>query len=522
METAPLWIWASVLALSLTISLAVVPLILPRRRPKPNDLIGANATRDPVFLFDGETMLDASWAGERLISRKPGDAAWEPLVRELTRYFPEFPSEQDKIRQSSPLLFSTRAESGPAEVLAEWVDGLVRIHIRSARAGRHGYASDPLRLHAAETQAREYEHAVENSPCPVWKLSASDELIWSNQAYKKLQSIVAEPGTDPDTVQPFKTACDDDFATGTKRVCEPLIGSDEVVWYDLSVSVDGPDRVFHATDVGAIIHAEDTQRTFVQTLAKTFAQLSVGLAIFDRRRQLILFNPALIDLTALPADFLSIQPNLLAFFDRLREAQIMPEPKDYKSWRHQMAAVIDAAAEGKYSETWTLPSGAVYRVTGRPHPDKAVAFLFEDITSEVTLTRRFRDELNVAQSVIDRLDDAIAVFSRSGSLTTTNARYRRLWSVNYEESFAETTVLDASRVWQEASEASPLWGDLRDYVTRPDQRTDWSAGFLLKSGIQMECFVSPLDHGATLVRFRELPLAEDNAWPGKTVQSVLP
>jgi len=53
------------------------------------------------------------------------------------------------------------------------------------------------------------------------------------------------------------------------------------------------------------------QRNFVQTLTKTFAQLSIGLAIFNRERQLVLFNPALIDLTALPADFLTGRPHLL-------------------------------------------------------------------------------------------------------------------------------------------------------------------------------------------------------------------
>jgi hypothetical protein len=87
-----------------------------------------------------------------------------------------------------------------------------------------------------------------------------------------------------------------------------------------------------------------------------------------------LFNPALIDLTALPADFLSARPNLLSFFDRLRDHRMMPEPKNYGSWRHQMADLVAAAADGRYQETWSLPSGAVYSVSGQPHPDGAVAF----------------------------------------------------------------------------------------------------------------------------------------------------
>ena len=41
----------------------------------------------------------------------------------------------------------------------------------------------------------------------------------------------------------------------------------------------------------------------------------------------MLFNPALIDLTALPADFLSARPNFLTAFDKLWDNQIMPETK---------------------------------------------------------------------------------------------------------------------------------------------------------------------------------------------------
>jgi PAS domain-containing protein len=80
-------------------------------------------------------------------------------------------------------------------------------------------------------------------------------------------------------------------------------------------------------DITEIVRAQQAQKNFVQTLTKTFATLSIGLAIFDRNRQLMLFNPALIDLTALTADFLSARPNLLTAFDKLWDNQIMPETK---------------------------------------------------------------------------------------------------------------------------------------------------------------------------------------------------
>ena len=121
-------------------------------------------------------------------------------------------------------------------------------------------------------------------------------------------------------------------------------------WFDINKFSLLKSSVQYALDVTEIVRAQQAQKNFVQTLTKTFATLSIGLAIFDRNRQLMLFNPALIDLTTLPADFLSARPNLLTVFDKLRDNQIMPEPKNYATWREKLAILVAAATEGTYTE----------------------------------------------------------------------------------------------------------------------------------------------------------------------------
>ena len=98
------------------------------------------------------------------------------------------------------------------------------------------------------------------------------------------------------------------------------------------------------------VKAETALREFVQTLTKTFAHLPIGLAIFDRQRQLALFNPALIDLTTLGPEFLSSRPTLFSFLDNLREARMIPEPRDYPTWRQTMTELEKAASQGHYEE----------------------------------------------------------------------------------------------------------------------------------------------------------------------------
>jgi PAS domain-containing protein len=285
------------------------------------------------------------------------------------------------------------------------------------------------------------------------------------------------------------------------RVQARTPNKDQKLWFDVStVDMEGG-KLGYAVDINAVVDAEIAQRNFVQTLAKTFAQLSIGLAIFDRNRQLALFNPALIDLTTLQADFLSSRPTLTSFFDRLRDLRVMPEPKDYASWRQQISDLAQAAADGRYRETWSLPSGSVYSVWGRPHPDGAVAFLFEDISAEVTLTRRFRADLEMNQSIMDHLDQAIVVFAQNGSVCFSNQAYQALWKTDPENSFAQVTVEDMTRLWQAQCAPTPVWGDLREFVARTEQRASWRARVSLRDGTPLQCKVQPIHNGATMVSF---------------------
>ena len=179
----------------------------------------------------------------------------------------------------------------------------------------------------------------------------------------------------------------------------------------------------------------------------------------------------------------------------------MPEPKNYRSWRSQMNDLLEAAEGGNYQETWSLPSGSVYSVSGRPHPDGAVAFLFEDITAEITLTRRFRSELELGQAILDRVDDAIAVFSPDGALAFSNAAHNHLWGIDPEASFAQVTIQETARSWQENCLATPIWGRIRDFAELRSSRREWSAQVVMRSGERLICTVSPIQNGATMVRF---------------------
>jgi hypothetical protein len=190
---------------------------------------------------------------------------------------------------------------------------------------------------------------------------------------------------------------------------------------------------------------------------------------------------------------------------------MMPDRKDYANWRQQIADLVIASVDGNYQETWSLPSGLTYRVTGRPHPDGAIALLFEDISAEISLTRRFRAQLNLGQSVIDTLDEAIAVFSSNGALRLSNAAFRSLWKLDSNNSFAEMSIRDALRQWKALAHPSPFWAELRGYMASNRDRSEWFSDVEMKSGAKLECRVAPLAGTATLLSFRLRPILEAQA-----------
>lgn len=213
-----------------------------------------------------------------------------------------------------------------------------------------------------------------------------------------------------------------------RRVSLPSPTDGELRWYELTESPGPNGEVLgFALEADNLVAARSSLRRFIETLTETFAHLPIGLAVFDKNRRLGLFNPALTDLVKIDAVWLAGRPSLRDFLERLRETRQMPEQKDFTAWRRKLTEIEEGAREGAYEENWVLSSGKILRVSGRPHPQGAVAFLFEDISTAIHLERRYRSELELSQATLDRMSEAVAVFDTSGMLVFVNSAFEHLW-----------------------------------------------------------------------------------------------
>ena len=463
------------------------------------------AENSVTFLFDEERLADATPRARDLIGgRDKNRSDWEALLSLLSARFPHLRS------QVADLATVGRKMIQPEDGQAGWIDaefwnGLARITL--VQDEHHpAQTVDPLTATAMEHELETLRSIGEDAPQLIWKRDAEGVLVWANRAYIEMSEVLYQES--PDAIRPWPPK--DIFSStpmpaGNAPVIDmyqiDLPNEDRTIWYEVTSLRRGTDTIHFAIDASAVVEARDAQRNFVQTLTKTFAQLSVGLAIFDVDRRLVLFNPAIMDLTALPPDFLIGRPTLVSFLDRLRDQQMIPEPKDYKSWRDHISELESAAEEGSYHETWPLPNGQTFRVTGKPHPDGAIAFLIEDISDEISLTRKFRSQIDVSAAVLDNLPAAVAVFSSSGSLMLANAAYRALWGGQPEDSLSSRDFTDELAVWQSVSAPSPVWVKLSDTFARRACDSPWNGSIWLDSRVELTCHYAPLPDGNHQITF---------------------
>lgn len=471
------------------------------------------ADAETAFLFDGDVLLNATESAYKLIGPKTKDVNdLQRLISAFSSRFSTLSNDLLALGAEGELTIMPDNPNDSARIKAEWWDGFARLVFIDTEDDAETPLLENTNITALETELEILRRTAKLAPYLVWQETPDGEINWANAAYLSLVNSVSSNLNNnswpPARIFDISKTTIDDLNPQTVRIAVNIHESSEELWFELSCKKVNEFILCFAIPADATVKAETRQKEFIQTLTKTFAHISIGLAIFDKNRKLALFNPALTDMTRLPIDFLSLRPTLFAMLDRLRENQMMPEPKDYKSWREKMAALERAAVDGTYEEIWDLPGGQIYRVIGRPHPDGAVALMFEDISAEISLTRNFRHELEIGQSVLDTLDDAVVVFSATGSIIMSNTAYSQLWGVDPGTSFGEIGISDAIQNWQEICDPTPLWAELQNFIGSSGLRTEWYGDAILDDGRPLACRFSPLSSGTTLVQFRILQAPE--------------
>lgn len=468
-----------------------------------------------IFLFDGERLMDCTPGGRAVLASSPAHGtAWARLMAHLGPQFPGLDRHLAGLATTGTISLEGEDSEGIALLLrAELRGGITRIMVTDAAARPATHDSDPMAYRALTEELATLRSMMTQAPIMAWRERADGEVIWANTQYVLAAAENLGPGKDLTWPLPrlFDRLAASQGAAGQRQKLRRPDGTTR--WYDLSAAPDHEERRVYAVPCDAAVVAETNLRDLMQTLTKTFAYLTVGLAIFDGQKQLQMFNPALLDLTGLPPDFLSGRPTVIAMLDAMRDRNMVPEPKDYRRWRQQLVDMDGSGSTGIYSEIWNLSGGQTYRVVGRPHTNGSLALMFEDISSEISRTRRYRADLELGQSVIDSMTECVAVFSETGQLVMSNRAYGALWGNDPSDRLADVGIRAATRFWSDRCAPSPIWTEVEDYVATVGDREGWTTEARLLDGRALRCRLHPLEGGATLIGFSPVVLDRHDAEP---------
>jgi PAS domain-containing protein len=349
--------------------------------------------------------------------------------------------------------------------------------------------------------------AISNSTDLVW-IEFQGAPIWQNKTCQDQMAVLKHGAPD---LEMFGLSAASAKSGGGRR--GQLTFDGEERFFDIEVKAEGDLTIIHAKDASAALGAERELQRFMQTLTDTFAHIPIGLAIFDRSRFLALYNPALAELFDLEPEWLTRRPGLQAFLDHLRNDGKLPEPKDFKDWRRQIEVLERSAESGNYQEDWHLPNGRVFRVSGRPHPKNAVAFLFEDISRTVAIERAYRAELEDMFNTFDNLTSAVVIFDSNGQLAFSNQAFAEVWGEDASASLGTMGTTEMTRLWQKKCEPTPVWGDFRDFAADFGERSHWQAVVKLLDGPFLSVSFAPIPGGRILCEFAEVEAPSGNLLP---------
>lgn len=417
---------ASVIVLTATLigvgALMILGALTPDwRRDVP---IGDADRHDAVFLFDQGRLIDASAQGARLLDTliqadqtQRKDQAWPALSAYLAQRFPDFDCAATWPGHDADWTMHTA--DGELELTQEWIRGSLRLTLHQRGDKQGVVVLDRLSHNAMMQELDAIRQALDLAPSAIWAENDKGRVTWANGAYLRLLCR-AQP--DIPLVWPLPRLFDAPPSAEHARTALTL-ASGHRLWFDLHMQDSPAGRLYFAQPADLAQHAEESRQQFIQTLTRTFATLPTGLAVFDKTRRLTVFNPALSDLTRLEPEFLLSCPGIEGFLNRLREKRTLPEPRDYQAWSRRLLDIERAATGVDFQEDWLLSDGRVLHVSARPHPDGALAILFEDTSANSALTRQARAGLETLGDFLDSFSSPMAVFNDEGSQKLSNAAF---------------------------------------------------------------------------------------------------
>ncbi|TGX44740.1 PAS domain-containing sensor histidine kinase [Sphingomonas naasensis] len=282
---------------------------------------------------------------------------------------------------------------------------------------------------------------IEAAPMPMWYRGPDLRLLMVNSAY-----VRAVEGSDSEDVVARGLELVEGAGLGGP-LANAAIARDtgEPQTAAMPATVGGARRMLRLHDVplptggvaGFAIDIEEFEqlrgglKRFGEAQRAMLDRLSAGVAQFAPDRSLAFCNQPFQRMFAMRNEWLADRPEFDRVLDRMREANRLPEVRDYPAWKAERREWF--TSPDAVEETWTV-AGAHLRVVAQPLPEGGLLLIFEDRTQQFELQREHGEMQQVRTATLESLAEAVAVFGK-GRLQLWNRKFRQVWG--FEDSFLD-------------------------------------------------------------------------------------
>jgi signal transduction histidine kinase len=282
---------------------------------------------------------------------------------------------------------------------------------------------------------------IEAAPFPMWHRGPDLNLALVNGAYVRAIEAenaeqVVERGLELIEIQGSPggragAAAARDRGAIFTRTAPAIISGERRVMRVTDVPIGEAGVAGYAVDVQELEEARADLSLFMRAQRDMLDRLSAGVAQFGSDHNLVFYNRHFVRLFALEPEWLADRPEFDRVLERMREAQRVPESRDFPGWKTERRAWFSTTEP--IEENWLLPGGMHLRVVAQPLPDRGLLLIFEDRTEHLQLASARDTLVRVRTATFDNLFEAIGVFAADGRLHLWNNRFRDVWDLPEEE-----------------------------------------------------------------------------------------
>ena len=190
-----------------------------------------------------------------------------------------------------------------------------------------------------------------------------------------------------------------------------------------------PDLLRQGTwGLGMNISTHEKQRKFMAkqlvVFKKTTESISQGVVFFDHSKRLCYANKSFLKLFNLTSTWASKKPSFEEFFDELRYQRMIPEVSDFSAYKKRFLSFFQ---ERRYiQELLHLPDERSLKMTLVPKASSSLTLIFEDVSEQLQLERKYNSLLANQQTLIANLQEGIVIFGVDQCVVTFNPAFEPL------------------------------------------------------------------------------------------------